>query len=56
MCGRHNIIRVTHDDILLYFFFSGDFGDFASFVAHMKEIAIVCVLFLAGINTDVLSN
>ena len=35
---------------------SGDFGDFASFVAHMKKIAIVRVFSLICLNTNVLSH
>ena len=53
-CGRYSM-RVTYDDMRLYLS-SGDFGDFASFVAHMKEIAIVRVVSLACPNTDVLSH
>lgn len=33
--------QVIDVQVLMFVRISGDFGDFASFVAHMKEIAIV---------------
>ena len=40
----------------MFFLKSGDFGEFASFVTHMKKIAIVGILSFCRSNTDFFSH